>query len=67
VEYACENIKCKNLELRKLMGEHSRDRTISLMPLTMRLQVCLSVKIVNNLLCKGTISRDVYFVKAVPK
>jgi hypothetical protein len=27
------------------MGEHTRDRTISLMPLTMRLQVCLSVKI----------------------
>ncbi len=63
VEYACENIKCKNLELRKLMGEHSRDRTISLMPLTMRLQVCLSV----NRLCKGTVSRDEYFVKAVPK
>jgi hypothetical protein len=55
VEYACENIKCKNLELRKLMGEHTRDRTISLMPLTMRLQVCLSVKIVNNLLLKGTV------------
>jgi hypothetical protein len=52
VEYACENIKCKNLELRKLMGEHTRDRTISLMPLTMRLQVCLSV----NLLLNGTVS-----------
>ena len=50
MEYACENIKCKNLELRKLMGEHSRDRTVSLMPLTMRLQVCLSVNLVYNLL-----------------
>jgi hypothetical protein len=63
VEYACENIKCKNLELRKLMGEHTRDRTISLMPLTMRLQVCLSVKIVNNLLRKGTVSRDVHILR----
>jgi hypothetical protein len=39
VEYACENIKCKNLELRKLIGTHSRERSANISPLTMRLQV----------------------------
>jgi hypothetical protein len=39
VEYACETIKGKNAELRKLIGEFSRDRNSNVSPLTMRLQV----------------------------
>ena len=39
VEYACETVKGRNTELRKLIGEHSRDRTSNISPLTMRLQV----------------------------
>jgi hypothetical protein len=39
VEYACETIKGKNTELRKLIVEFSRDRNSNISPLTMRLQV----------------------------